>query len=109
MKTVNDLQPPPVALEYAQEVRHRLGSHARQIILFGSQARGAATERSDYDFVVVVDCNTREIRDLVSDAGCALLDHRDALCAALLYDDTQWNAARQSPLGWNVERDGVSI
>ncbi len=109
MKTVDDLQPPPVALEYAQEVRHRLGPRARRIILFGSRARGEATDTSDYDFIVVVDRNTREIRDLVSDAGCAMLNHRDALCAALLYDDTQWDAVRQSPLGWNVEREGVAI
>ena len=29
--------------------------HPRRVILFGSRARGAATEDSDYDLVVVVD------------------------------------------------------
>lgn len=109
MRTIEQYAAPPVAMEYAQEVRTRLGSHARQIILFGSQARGDATERSDYDFIVIVDQRGRELRELVSEAGCALLNSRDALCAALVYDDELWNEVRQSPLGWNVEREGVAL
>ena len=52
MRTAHDITPPPAAVEYAQEVRNRLGPHLRQVILFGSRARGDATEYSDYDFVV---------------------------------------------------------
>ena len=33
-------------------VRAKLGDHVKQIVLFGSQARGDATEYSDYDFLV---------------------------------------------------------
>jgi len=109
MKTLAEAHPPEAALEYAEEVRKRLGRHARQIILFGSQARGEATERSDHDFVVIVDRRTSEARALVSAAGGTLLDRREALCAALIYDDAEWREVLQSPLGWNIEREGVVL
>jgi predicted nucleotidyltransferase len=109
MRTINDIQPPPVAVEYAREVRNRLGNHVRQIILFGSQARGDATERSDYDFIVVVDERTRALREALLDAGGRLMDEREELCAAVLYDADEWETARRSPLGWNVEREGVLL
>jgi len=109
MRTAEGIEVNPVALEYAREVRNRLGRHARQIILFGSQARGEATEGSDYDFVVVVDKRSRALRELVSDAGGDLLDRRDALCAALVYDEEQWKMVCESPIGWNVEREGVTL
>ena len=101
--------PPLAAVEYAAEIRRRLGSHAKRIVLFGSHARGQATSASDYDFVVVVDAPPRSLRDRVLDAGVALLNRREALCAALVYDDSQWEKVRQSPLGWNVEREGMVL
>ena len=109
MRTTKDITPPPVAVEYAQEVRNRLGPHVQQIILFGSQARGDATARSDYDFVVVLDEFSRELRNLVSDAGADMLGRREELCAALVYDMSQWTRVCRSPLGWNIERDGVQL
>lgn len=109
MRTSQDTPPPPVAIEYAQEVRNRLGPHVRQIILFGSQARSDATVRSDYDFVVVLDSLTRELEDLVSDAGGKMLLSKEELCAALVYDTTQWENVLGSPLGWNIEREGILL
>jgi predicted nucleotidyltransferase len=109
MRTIAEVQPPPVAVEYAREVRAKLGLHVRQIILFGSQARGDAREGSDYDFIVVVDKRTRTLRKLISEAGCELLNRTDSLCAALVYDDDQWELVRGSPLGWNAEKEGVLL
>ncbi len=109
MRTADEVQPPPVAVEYAREVRKRLGNHVRQVILFGSQARGEATKGSDYDFIVIVDERTRALRDLVSQAGDTILDEHDELCAALIYDENQWRLVRGAPLGWNIEKEGIAL
>ena len=109
VKVQQQIDPPPVAVEYAAEVRRRLGVHAQSIVLFGSHARGDATPGSDYDFVVVVDAMSRAWREHILDAGVSLLNRRDALCAALLYDRAQWERVRRSPLGWNVAREGVAL
>jgi len=109
MHTTGAVTPPLVALEYAEEVRRRLGQHVKQIVLFGSHARGEGTAASDYDFVIIVDSCTRFLRNEVVEAGTSLLNRREALCVALIYDSDQWSRMKQTPLGWNVERDGVLL
>ncbi|MBI4560200.1 MAG: nucleotidyltransferase domain-containing protein [Candidatus Hydrogenedentes bacterium] len=102
-------KPPLIAVEYAREIRRRLGTHVNQIVLFGSQARGHASDASDYDFVVVVDRLDRSLRDQVLDASASLMDRRSVLCAALVYDLRQWDKVRQTPLGWNIDREGLAL
>jgi predicted nucleotidyltransferase len=97
------------AREYADLVRAKLGPHVKQIVLFGSQARGDAREGSDYDFLVVVDRRTRTVRERVLDAGVEMLNRYDQLFASLLYSEEEWRESRRFPIGWNIEREGVSV
>lgn len=90
-------------------MRSRLGPHAQQIILFGSQARGDATDRSDYDFVIVVDERTRELRNRLSEVGADMICRHEELCANLVYNTAEWEWERRSPLGWNIEREGILL
>jgi predicted nucleotidyltransferase len=100
---------PEIAAQYAEEVRKRLGGHVRAVILFGSQARGEATDASDYDFVVVVDKKSQQLREAVTDAGAAILNTTDRLCASLVYGEDQWLRVLSTPLGWNISREGVQL
>ncbi|MEI6563190.1 MAG: nucleotidyltransferase domain-containing protein [bacterium] len=97
------------ATEYAEEIRNRLGRHVRQVVLFGSQARGDAGDGSDYDFLVVVDQRTREAREAVLDAGVAMMNRYDRLFASLLYSDEEWRSIQRYPLGWNILKEGVAV
>jgi len=56
-----------------------------------------------------LDERTRELRNAVLDAGGSLLEEQGELCATLVYDSDQWEHVRHSPLGWNIERDGIAI
>ena len=98
-----------LAQEYATLLREKLGERLKQVILFGSQARGDAREGSDYDFIVVVDSRTPEVRELVLDADVEMMNRYDTLFAALLYNDAEWEKAQGFPLAWNVEREGVHL
>ena len=86
-----------------------LGSHVKQIVLFGSQARGDAHEGSDYDFLVVVDKRTRRVREKVLDAGVEMLNRYDQLFASLLYSEDEWREGERFPIGWNIRREGVAV
>ena len=101
--------PPAVALRYAGEVRKRLGSHVKEVLLFGSHARGDATEESDYDFIVILDRFDRSLREAVVDVGATMLNENSSLCAALVYGPEQWERVKNSPLGWNVLNEGMSL
>ena len=95
--------------EYGDLLRTALGSHLKSVKLFGSRARGDARDDSDYDFLVVVDNRTHAIRDLVLDAGVEMLNKYDQFFGAVLYDDREWQDAKQFPFGWNVENEGLLI
>lgn len=111
MNTVskNKKEVPQIAATYAAEIRKRLGEHVKQIILFGSQARGDATDLSDFDFVVVVDNRTRHLREVIVDVGAEVLSETSRLCAALVYGEDQWPRVLATPLGWNIEREGIQL
>jgi predicted nucleotidyltransferase len=104
MKTIEN-----VAAEYGQLLRKRLGPHVRRIVLFGSRARGDATDASDYDFLVIVDRRTRDVREAILDVGAEMLNRYDRLFAALTYTDAEWEDGVRFPLGWNIERDGIAV
>ena len=101
--------PPPEALRYASEVRKRLGRHVKQVLLFGSRARGDADGSSDYDFVVVLDSKEKALREQIIDVGVMMLNATDNLFAALVYAPGEWAAVKSSPLGWNIQREGIAL
>lgn len=49
--------------QYILEVRKIYGSHLRQIILFGSYARGDYNSDSDVDIMILLDISDMEIKD----------------------------------------------
>lgn len=99
----------PVLRFFKDAVVEKLGDHLRQMLLFGSRARGDATPGADYDLLVVVD----EVDSFVTEgldaiAGQALLEHGAVLSA---FPVTEADRARRkySPLLINVAREGVAV
>jgi hypothetical protein len=63
---------PGVALALARfraALDARLGARVQEVVLFGSHARGTATENSDVDVYVVIDDATHDDRKVVFDAA----------------------------------------
>lgn len=56
---------------FARSLRDRFGSRVSEIVLFGSHARGEATEESDVDVLVTIDEMTHEERVEVIDLATA--------------------------------------
>lgn len=98
-----------VASEFARLVRAELGQRVREVILFGSRARGEARPDSDYDDVVVVDRRSREVREAILAIEVDLMDRYGSLISCLLRDERQWEASQKQPIGMNVAREGVPL
>ncbi len=96
---------------FTTQVRAVLADALVELRLFGSKARGDATEESDIDVLVVVSRIDPEVERQVSDAAFeASLEH-DVLVAPVLvsrarYEDAVW---RISDLAVAVEREGISV
>lgn len=98
-----------VVQAFSAELRQRLGSRVRQILLFGSRARGDAREGSDYDMLVIVDRRTPEIRSIILDIERRLMDHHGVLVATALRSEEEWQRTQRFPLARNIAREGVSV
>ncbi len=103
------MQPDPIAREYSRKVRAALGPRVRDIILFGSRARGDNKEWSDYDMLLVVDKRDKALREIVSGIEVGILDVYDCLVGSIVYEADEWERKKKSPLGMNIGREGVRL
>jgi uncharacterized protein len=97
--------------EFAASVRARFGPRIAALALFGSQARGDASEDSDVDILVVIDDlsqeDAREIDALVGD----ILTQSDVLLSPLVMGTARWRElrARERRLVAEIDREGVPL
>ena len=95
--------------EFATALRQQLGPHVRQILLFGSRARGEARDDSDYDMLVVVDHRTPQLRTVILEIEGQLMDRYGVLVATVLRSEVEWQRAQEFPLARNIAREGVLL
>lgn len=95
--------------EYSKIVRSKLGSRIKQIILYGSQARGDAWEGSDVDMLIIVDKRTPDIREKTLDVAVEMMNKYEKLFSTLIYDEEEWQKAQEFPLAWNIKQEGVPV
>lgn len=96
---------------FATTVRARFGVRLRELVLFGSQARGTARCDSDVDVLVVIDDLTgAEARDLGFLAG-DLLTEFDVLLSPLALSTRRMGELRRGErlIAQELARDGVPL
>lgn len=94
---------------FVDSIRSRLDQNVQQIFLFGSHARGEASDRSDYDFAIIVRERTRECINQVRETEVDFLNRFDRLSASLVFDECEWQIRQQLPIGINILREGVAM
>jgi predicted nucleotidyltransferase len=99
----------PIVQEFAHRVRSALGSHLKELVLFGSRARGDARPDSDYDVLVVVDKRSTNLRNRVLDVEVDLLTRDGAHFASLFRSVDEWTRSQGFPLARNIAREGVAL
>lgn len=60
--------------QYVEAVKKIYGSHVRQIILYGSYARGDYREDSDVDIMILVDMSELELKAYGQQLSCMTYD-----------------------------------
>jgi len=92
-----------------RRLQERLGSNLREVWLFGSRARGDHSSDSDYDILIVADGDQSKIRELVSEEEYRLLKSNEELVVSIVYTPEAWSLGENSPLGWNIRKEGIRL
>lgn len=97
--------------QFCSRTREAFGSRVRELVLFGSRARGEGHEDSDVDVCVVIDdLDWREKRDVFAITGDLLAKH-DVLISAFVVSTAHMNhlRARERLIAREIESEGVRL
>ena len=101
----------PALEQYAARLRRRFGDRLRSVVLFGSWARGQASEDSDIDVLAVIDRLTPlEAWDAGGEAAPVILASGLPLAPVLMAADrvTELRAAERAFIR-AIDREGIPL
>ncbi len=86
------------------------GLKVKEILLYGSQARGESTKNSDIDLLVVItdDLNRITVRNSLSDILWQILMDNDELVSVIVVPESFYNDYH-SPFILTVKEEGISL
>ncbi|MBN1991544.1 MAG: nucleotidyltransferase domain-containing protein [Anaerolineae bacterium] len=94
---------------FSEKMREELGSHLKEIILFGSRARGDFAPDSDYDCLLVMDKIPPETENIISDITGEFLYQYDALFFILPIPEKTYLRQKFDPFLMNIRKEGISL
>ena len=102
-----------LALEIKKRLSLRLRQHLKKLIIFGSRARGEATDESDLDLVALVDEKTPEIERALEDIVYQVMWDHDfkPVISLKVFNESQFNEAVRKGFSFygNVHKEGVAV
>lgn len=99
-----------IAKRVAEFLAEKLGSNLRAVILYGSQARGTATEDSDIDLLAVVSdaLDPWQVHRSLDDFLFEILLETGELVSVLVVPQSYYEGY-ETPFFQNVRREGVRV
>lgn len=94
---------------FTDNLRREFGDKLRKIILFGSRARGDHTKDSDYDFILIFDAVTKELKERLHEIKADMLLKYDMVITAIPYTNEDVEKRRFQPFLLNVEKEGAVL
>jgi len=99
---------------FLDRLRARLGSHLRQVILFGSRARGEDVSGSDYagsdyDCMAVLDILSPFLNDLIDETAGDFLYEYNAVFSVFPVSEHRYRKEIHNPLFMNVRAEGILL
>lgn len=96
---------------YREALVQQFPGVAEQIIIFGSKAKGTATEDSDLDLLVVIREGDWRVKDAITQPGYLLAVDTNAVPSIIVLTKEEWESLhrREAPFWQTVQRDGVVV
>ena len=94
-----------IARDFAKKI---MNEHIKQIVLFGSVARGDDNEYSDIDILILTD-NEEIIEDEISDEVMDILLYKEENVSTHIMDMDYYNKTKNFSFLKNVYEDGIIL
>jgi len=94
---------------FLKEMRQRLDDHLKQVILFGSRARGDDVPYSDYDCLVILDEVSPAVKDMIDEIAGEILYQHDAVVSAFPIAEETHRRQMYNPFLMNIRREGIVL
>lgn len=96
--------------EFRDTVIRHFGQNIREILVFGSKARGDANEDSDLDILVLIEGGNWRLKDEIADVAYDLAIGTDVVPSVMVYTVAEWNHLDRvgSPFRDAVVNDAVA-
>ena len=97
--------------QYRAAITSRHGAAVKDVLIYGSKARGDAHEESDIDVLLIVRNEAGGLKRTLRRVGYELAATSYAMPSILARTEEEWERLRQrrSPFRTAVERDGISV
>jgi predicted nucleotidyltransferase len=100
-------------LEFKKRLPSDVESHVKRLIIFGSRAKGEATEDSDLDVIILVDERTSDIERKLEDVVYQVMWNHDfkPIISLKVFSESQFSDALKRGFSFfrHVEKEGVSV
>ena len=96
---------------YREAIRRECPNAVRDLLIYGSKARGDAHEDSDIDMLVIVKKGHDHVKNRLTDMADDLAVTANAAPSAIALTEDEWGRMKELrlPFQRNVERDAVSV
>jgi predicted nucleotidyltransferase len=98
-----------VLTDFVRQLRTRLGSQLKQIILYGSRARGDHAPDSDYDCLAIVDALHPGLKDTIFEVAGDFLFRHNAVFSVIPVAEDEYRRRVYNPLFMNVRGEGITM
>ncbi|MCL4455992.1 MAG: nucleotidyltransferase domain-containing protein [Nitrospirae bacterium] len=95
--------------EFAELLKEKFGNIIKDIIFFGSKARGEGSKYSDIDILIVLTKTSWEIKRDISELAAQENIKHKVIISTVRYDSATWDtpAVKASPFAKAVREEGV--
>jgi predicted nucleotidyltransferase len=94
---------------FLQEIRRRLGARLKQVILFGSRARGDDVPDSDYDCLVILDEVSRAVKDAIDEVAGEVLYQYNIVLSIFPISEKNHYERIYDPFLMNIRQEGITL
>jgi predicted nucleotidyltransferase len=98
-----------VVIRFVDELKKTIPLKLKNVILYGSRARGDYNKNSDYDFLVILSQKNYELNETVYDAGYLILDSYEKLASCIIWDEKEFSRKKDFSLAKNILKEGISV